>query len=142
MWVILIEMKVSHVGCFQIVGRWICYSIFFDISFIFFFARLLSKSLRTFRRIFYSFAVLEITMPANDAHRKGMFRPHKCLFFSLTPNIWNPPATLQALTSLKICLECTPPLTFPGSLRPAAYLERDSTTNTCILKPMTWLSME
>ena len=39
------EMKVSQVGCFQITGRWICYSIFFDISFIVFFTRLLWKSL-------------------------------------------------------------------------------------------------
>ena len=45
LWVILMEMKVSQVGCFQITGRWICYSIFFDISFIVFFTRLLSKSL-------------------------------------------------------------------------------------------------
>ena len=39
-------MKVSQVGCFQITGRWICYSIFFDISFIVFFTRLFSKCLR------------------------------------------------------------------------------------------------
>ena len=39
------EIKVSQLGCFQITGRWICYSIFFDISFVVFFARLLSKSL-------------------------------------------------------------------------------------------------
>ena len=45
LWVILMEMKVSQIGCFQITGRWICYSIFFDISFIVFFMRLLSKSL-------------------------------------------------------------------------------------------------
>ena len=45
LWVILMEMKVSQVGCFQITGRWICYSIFFDISFILFFTRLLSKGL-------------------------------------------------------------------------------------------------
>ena len=45
LWIILMEMKVSQVGCFQITGRWICYSIFFDISFTVFFTRLLSKSL-------------------------------------------------------------------------------------------------
>ena len=45
LWVILMKMKVSQIGCFQITGRWICYSIFFDISFIMFFTRLLSKSL-------------------------------------------------------------------------------------------------
>ena len=45
LWVILMEMKVSQVGCFQITGLWICYSIFSDISFIVFFTRLLSKSL-------------------------------------------------------------------------------------------------
>ena len=45
LWVILMEMKVSQADCFQITGRWICYSIFFDISFIVFFTRLLSKSL-------------------------------------------------------------------------------------------------
>ena len=39
------EMKVSQVGCFQITGRWICYSVFFDISFIVFFTRLLPTSL-------------------------------------------------------------------------------------------------
>ena len=43
--VILMEMKVSQVGCFQITGHWICYSIFCDISFIVFFTRLLSKCL-------------------------------------------------------------------------------------------------
>ena len=43
--VILMEMKVSQVGCFQITGLWICSSIFSDISFIVFFTRLLSKSL-------------------------------------------------------------------------------------------------
>ena len=43
LWVIL--MEVSGVGCFQIIGRWICYSIFFDISFIVFFTRLLSNCL-------------------------------------------------------------------------------------------------
>ena len=37
LWVILMEMKVSQADCFQITGRWICYSIFFDISFIVFF---------------------------------------------------------------------------------------------------------
>ena len=31
------EMKFSQVGCFQITDRWICYSIFFDISFVMFF---------------------------------------------------------------------------------------------------------
>ena len=36
-------MKVSQVGWFQITGRWICYSIFSDISFIVFFTKLLSK---------------------------------------------------------------------------------------------------
>ena len=45
LWVILMEMKVSQADCFQITGRWICYSIFFDIPFIVFFTRLLSKSL-------------------------------------------------------------------------------------------------
>ena len=45
--VVLMETKVSQVGCFQITGRWICYSNFFDISFIVFFTRLLSKSLWT-----------------------------------------------------------------------------------------------
>ena len=29
--------------------------------------------------------------------------------------------SLQVLTSLKVCLECTPPLSFLGTLRPAAY---------------------
>ena len=29
LWVILMEMKVSQVGGFQITSRWICYSIFF-----------------------------------------------------------------------------------------------------------------
>ena len=45
LWVILMEMKVSQVSCFQITGSWLCYSNFFDISFIVFFMRLLSKSL-------------------------------------------------------------------------------------------------
>ena len=36
-------MKVSQARCFQITGHWKCYSIFFDISFIVFFTRLLSK---------------------------------------------------------------------------------------------------
>ena len=35
--------EVSQVGCFQITGRWICYSIFFDISFIVFFTRFCAK---------------------------------------------------------------------------------------------------
>ena len=39
--VVLMETKVSQVGCFQSTGRGICYSIF-DISFIVFFTRLLS----------------------------------------------------------------------------------------------------
>ena len=39
------EMKVSQVGCLQITGRWISYSIFFDIAFIVFFTRLFSKGL-------------------------------------------------------------------------------------------------
>ena len=34
LWVILMEIKVSQVGCFQITGCWKSYSIFFDISFI------------------------------------------------------------------------------------------------------------
>ena len=42
LWVILMEMNVSQVGCFQITGRWICYSILFDISFIVLFTRLFS----------------------------------------------------------------------------------------------------
>ena len=41
--VILMEIKVSQVGCLQVTGRWICCSIFFDISFIVFFTRLFSK---------------------------------------------------------------------------------------------------
>ena len=45
LWFILMEMKVSQVGCLQITSRWICYSIFFNISFIVFFTRLLSKIL-------------------------------------------------------------------------------------------------
>ena len=45
LWVILMEMKVSQVGCVQIMDCWICYSILFDFSFIVFFTRLLSKSL-------------------------------------------------------------------------------------------------
>ena len=45
LWVILMEMKISQIGCFQVTGRWICFSIFFDISFIVFFTRFLSKSL-------------------------------------------------------------------------------------------------
>ena len=47
LWVILMKMKVSQVGCLQITGRWICYSIFFDISYTVFFTRLLSKGLST-----------------------------------------------------------------------------------------------
>ena len=43
--IILMEMKVLQVGYFQITGRWICYSIFSDISYIVFFTRLLSKGL-------------------------------------------------------------------------------------------------
>ena len=34
--VILVEIKVSQVGCFQNMGCWICYFVFFDISFIVF----------------------------------------------------------------------------------------------------------
>ena len=45
LWVILMEIKVSQVGCFQITGRCIYYSIFFDISPVMFFRRLLSKGL-------------------------------------------------------------------------------------------------
>ena len=41
----------------------------------------------------------------------------------------------QVLTSLKICLECTRPQTFPGTVRSATYLKKDSTTNPCIPKP-------
>ena len=37
------EIKVSPAGCFQNTGRWICYSIFSDISFIVLFTRLLPK---------------------------------------------------------------------------------------------------
>ena len=43
MWVILMKMKVSQVGRFQITDRWICFSIFFDISFIVLFTRLLPE---------------------------------------------------------------------------------------------------
>ena len=39
------EMKVSQVGFFKITGRWICYYIFSDISFILYFRRLLSFDL-------------------------------------------------------------------------------------------------
>ena len=53
--ILLILLKCIVLGCsdgnesfigklFQVTGRWICYSIFFDISFIVFFTRLLSKS--------------------------------------------------------------------------------------------------
>ena len=45
LYIILMEVKVSQEGCFQITSRWIYYSIFFDISLIVFFTRLLSKSL-------------------------------------------------------------------------------------------------
>ena len=38
LWVILMETKVSQVGCFQITGRWICYSIF-SISHLLCFSR-------------------------------------------------------------------------------------------------------
>ena len=44
LWVVLMELNVSQVGCFQITGRWICCSIFFDILFLVFFTRLLSNS--------------------------------------------------------------------------------------------------
>ena len=47
LWAILTEMKVSQVDCFQITGRWICYSIFSDISFKVFFTRR-SETLRQF----------------------------------------------------------------------------------------------
>ena len=43
LWVTLMEMKVSQVGCFQITGRWICCCIFSDIWFIVFFTRSLWK---------------------------------------------------------------------------------------------------
>ena len=45
LWVVLMKMKVSQVRCFQIMDRWICYFIFFYVSFIVFLAGLLSKSL-------------------------------------------------------------------------------------------------
>ena len=45
LWFILMEMKVSQVGHFQITGRWRCYQIFSDILFIVLFTRLLSKIL-------------------------------------------------------------------------------------------------
>ena len=41
----------------------------------------------------------------------------------------------QVLTRLKICLKWIPPLTFPGILKPAAYLRHDSTNDVYILKP-------
>ena len=40
----------------------------------------------------------------------------------------------QVLTRLKICLKWTPPPTFPGILKPAAYLGKNSTTDVYILK--------
>ena len=46
LWAILMEMKVSQVGCFQITDRWICYSIFFDISFIVFHKAFVKKFLK------------------------------------------------------------------------------------------------
>ena len=39
-------MKVLQVGYFQITGRWICYSIFFDISFIAFLTKLVKKFMK------------------------------------------------------------------------------------------------
>ena len=41
----------------------------------------------------------------------------------------------QIFTTLKICFKWTPPLTFPGILKPPAYLGKDYTTNVCILEP-------
>ena len=36
LWVILMEIKVSQVVCFQITGLWVCYSIFFSISHLYY----------------------------------------------------------------------------------------------------------
>ena len=46
LWVILMEVKVSQVACFQITSGWICYTISVDISFIVFVTRFLSKGLQ------------------------------------------------------------------------------------------------
>ena len=58
----------------------------------------------------------------------------KDTFFNRTPpvaaSIFYKMQFWEVFTSLKICLECTPPLTFPGTLKPTAYLKTDSTTGT------------
>ena len=46
-------------------------------------------------------------------------------------------AILTVLTSLNICLKWTPPLTFPGILKPATYLGKNSTTDVYVVKPKT-----
>ena len=40
----------------------------------------------------------------------------------------------QVLTRIEICLKWTPPLTFPGILKSAAYLGKDSTSDVYILR--------
>ena len=72
-------------------------------------------------------------VPVNFAKFWRKAFPRELLWW---PFLW------YVLTSMKICWKWTSPVTFPCFLKKVAYLKTISTTDACILKPTTWLSMQ